>query len=50
MIYRKWSLLSSTAVITGGIIGAVVVGNLLFVQENPFMKPDLKKENNSSSK
>lgn len=33
MIYRKWSLLSSTAVITTGIVGAFVLGNLLFVNQ-----------------
>ncbi|KAJ8444729.1 hypothetical protein Cgig2_030403 [Carnegiea gigantea] len=33
MIYRKWSLLSGTMALTGGVIGAVVIANLLFVKE-----------------
>ncbi|KNA21251.1 hypothetical protein SOVF_044970, partial [Spinacia oleracea] len=49
MIYRKWSLLSSTAVITTGIVGAFVLGNLLFVNQDPFPKQVPKKQNASSS-
>ncbi|KMT20341.1 hypothetical protein BVRB_1g003400 [Beta vulgaris subsp. vulgaris] len=49
MIYRKWSLLSSTGVIAGGIVGAVFLGNLLFVND-PLMKPAPKKQSESSSK
>lgn len=32
MIYRKWSLLTGPAAILGGIVGAVVVTNYLFVE------------------
>ncbi|KNA12977.1 hypothetical protein SOVF_121040 [Spinacia oleracea] len=45
MIYRKWSLLTSTAMITGGIVGAVALGNLLFNRKDPLAMPELKKEN-----
>uniref|UniRef100_A0A803LP51 Uncharacterized protein n=1 Tax=Chenopodium quinoa TaxID=63459 RepID=A0A803LP51_CHEQI len=37
MIYRKWSLLSSTAVVTAGIVGAVALGDLLFNRKNTLL-------------
>ncbi|KAM7276797.1 hypothetical protein ACFE04_018663 [Oxalis oulophora] len=37
MIYRKWSMLSATAILTGGIGAAVIVSNFLFI-ENEFAK------------
>lgn len=49
MIYRKWSLLSGTMALTGGVIGAVVIANLLFVKEDPFLKPQPQKQMNASS-
>ncbi|KAG2725483.1 hypothetical protein I3760_01G068600 [Carya illinoinensis] len=41
MIYRKWSLLTGPAAIVGGIVGAVVVANFIFVErvKDPFLKP-----------
>ncbi|KAG2725482.1 hypothetical protein I3760_01G068600 [Carya illinoinensis] len=39
MIYRKWSLLTGPAAIVGGIVGAVVVANFIFVERDPFLKP-----------
>ncbi|KAL2892033.1 Succinate dehydrogenase subunit 8A mitochondrial [Bienertia sinuspersici] len=50
MIYRKWSLLSGTVAATTVIAGAVVVGNLLFGQEDPFRKPIPKKQSEFTSK
>ncbi|KAL3815116.1 hypothetical protein ACJIZ3_016384 [Penstemon smallii] len=32
MIYRKWSLLTGPATILGGIIGTIVVVDLLFIE------------------
>ncbi|GMY06950.1 Succinate dehydrogenase [Fagus crenata] len=43
MIYRKWSLLTGPAAILGGIVGAVVVANYLFIQNGPFLKPQHKR-------
>ncbi|KAJ9188248.1 hypothetical protein P3X46_003620 [Hevea brasiliensis] len=39
MIYRKWSLLTGPVAILGGIVAAVVAANLLFVKDDPFLKP-----------
>uniref|UniRef100_A0A803LDS5 Uncharacterized protein n=1 Tax=Chenopodium quinoa TaxID=63459 RepID=A0A803LDS5_CHEQI len=50
MIYRKWSLLSSTAVVTAGIVGAVALGDLLFNRKDPYPVPELKKDNALSLK
>ncbi|KAK4562537.1 hypothetical protein RGQ29_005158 [Quercus rubra] len=43
MIYRKWSLLTGPAAILGGIVGAVVIANYIFVENNPFLQPEQKK-------
>ncbi|CAN1793799.1 hypothetical protein LINPERHAP1_LOCUS20117 [Linum perenne] len=32
MIYRKWSLLTGPTAIIGGIVGATIVANYLFIQ------------------
>jgi hypothetical protein len=33
MIYRKWSLLTGPAAILGGIFGAVVIADILFIEK-----------------
>jgi hypothetical protein len=33
MIYRKWSLLTGPAAIFGGIVAAVVIADILFVEK-----------------
>ncbi|GMH00436.1 hypothetical protein Nepgr_002275 [Nepenthes gracilis] len=50
MMYRKWSLLTATVAITGSIVAAVVVGNLLFVENDPFLKPQPRKQDTPSTK
>nr|XP_009798955.1 PREDICTED: uncharacterized protein LOC104245088 [Nicotiana sylvestris] len=50
MIHRKWSLLTGPAAILGGIVGAIVVANFIFVQNDPFLKPDRKQEKAPSNK
>ncbi|KMT00455.1 hypothetical protein BVRB_9g217560 [Beta vulgaris subsp. vulgaris] len=47
MIYRKWSLLSSTMLITGGIVTTIALGNLVFYRKDPFPTAELKKRNES---
>ncbi|CAN1237609.1 hypothetical protein LINGRAPRIM_LOCUS1922 [Linum grandiflorum] len=32
MIYRKWSLLTGPTAIIGGIVGATIAANFLFIQ------------------
>ncbi|KAK3037483.1 hypothetical protein RJ639_031977 [Escallonia herrerae] len=44
MIYRKWSLLTGPAVILGGIVATFAVANYLFVQNDPFLKPQSRKQ------
>ncbi|KAM7508583.1 hypothetical protein LguiA_019036 [Lonicera macranthoides] len=44
MIYRKWSLLTGPAAILGGIVATVVVANFIFVQNDPFLKPNPSKQ------
>lgn len=39
MIYRKWSLLTGPVSILGGIVGAVVVANFIFVKNVKKKKP-----------
>ncbi|OAY49047.1 hypothetical protein MANES_05G025100v8 [Manihot esculenta] len=46
MIHRKWSLLTGPVAILGGIVATVVVANLIFVKDDPFLKP--KKKNQDS--
>ncbi|KAL7233066.1 hypothetical protein ACSBR1_016833 [Camellia fascicularis] len=49
MIYRKWSLLTGPAAILGSIVATVVVANFIFVQNDPFLKPGPRKQDNDSS-
>ncbi|OAY62184.1 hypothetical protein MANES_01G247900v8 [Manihot esculenta] len=49
MIYRKWSLLTGPVAILGGIVATVVAANLLFVENDPFLKPDQRKPNSPPS-
>nr|DAD33610.1 TPA_asm: hypothetical protein HUJ06_012461 [Nelumbo nucifera] len=44
MIYRKWSLLTGPVTILGSIVATVVVANYLFVNNDPFLKPEQKKQ------
>ncbi|KAI3449253.1 hypothetical protein Pfo_005918 [Paulownia fortunei] len=51
MIYRKWSLLTGPAAILAGIVGTIVVADLLFV-ENDWLrkgKADQKKQEKEPS-
>ncbi|CAN4111317.1 unnamed protein product [Withania somnifera] len=50
MIHRKWSLLTGPAAILGGIIGTIVVANFVFLQNDPFLKPERKLEKAPSTK
>ncbi|KAK4571957.1 hypothetical protein RGQ29_030379 [Quercus rubra] len=43
MIYRKWSLLTGPVSILGGIVGAMVVANFIFVKNDPFLTPREKR-------
>ncbi|KAL9234531.1 hypothetical protein vseg_009392 [Gypsophila vaccaria] len=47
MIYRRWSLLTSTAAIAGGVVAAVVAANII---ADPFLKQDQKKKTEAPSK
>ncbi|KAJ0054180.1 hypothetical protein Pint_00556 [Pistacia integerrima] len=49
MIHRKWSLLTGPTAILGGIVAAVVVANFIFVDHDPFLKPQEKKPDVASS-
>ncbi|CAN1793798.1 hypothetical protein LINPERHAP1_LOCUS20117 [Linum perenne] len=49
MIYRKWSLLTGPTAIIGGIVGATIVANYLFIQNDWLVKRDGKKNPASSS-
>ncbi|KAL6569601.1 hypothetical protein OROMI_014115 [Orobanche minor] len=44
MIHRKWSLLTGPAAILAGIIGTVVVADLLFVENDWLRKTDQRKQ------
>lgn len=44
MIHRKWSLLTGPVAILGSIVGAVVVANYLFIENERFLKPDPRKQ------
>ncbi|PIN26542.1 hypothetical protein CDL12_00712 [Handroanthus impetiginosus] len=44
MIYRKWSLLTGPATILAGIVGTVVVADLVFVENGWLRKTDQKKQ------
>ncbi|CAB4270203.1 unnamed protein product [Prunus armeniaca] len=48
MIYRKWSLLTGPVTILGGIVGTVVVGHYLLI-ENDWMKSEPRKAEASTS-
>ncbi|KAJ9171491.1 hypothetical protein P3X46_014852 [Hevea brasiliensis] len=48
MIYRKWSLLTGPAAILGGIVATVVAANLLFIENDPFLKPEQRKPDSPS--
>ncbi|KAM3218847.1 hypothetical protein P3L10_023378 [Capsicum annuum] len=50
MIHRKWSLLTGPAAILGGIVGTIVVANFIFLQNDPFLKPERKQEKAPSTK
>ncbi|KAM3290344.1 hypothetical protein P3S67_018633 [Capsicum chacoense] len=50
MIHRKWSLLTGPAAILGGIVGTIVVANFIFLQNDPFLKPERKLEKAPSTK
>ncbi|CAN1157230.1 hypothetical protein LINPERPRIM_LOCUS27616 [Linum perenne] len=39
MIYRKWSLLTGPTAIIGGIVGATIVANYLFIQNVNLFPP-----------
>nr|XP_009781633.1 PREDICTED: uncharacterized protein LOC104230505 [Nicotiana sylvestris] len=49
MIYRKWSLLTGPPAMLGAIVGTIVVANLLFVQNDPFLEPNPKKQEKAAS-
>ncbi|KAF4384601.1 hypothetical protein F8388_003908, partial [Cannabis sativa] len=38
MIYRKWSLLTGPVAVVGGVVGAVVLANFIFFDNDPFQK------------
>ncbi|KAL3622218.1 hypothetical protein CASFOL_033629 [Castilleja foliolosa] len=49
MIHRKWSLLTGPATILAGIIGSVVVADLLFVENDWLRKTDQRKQEAATS-
>ncbi|KAK7349437.1 hypothetical protein VNO77_06808 [Canavalia gladiata] len=51
MIYRKWSLLTGPVAILGGIVATVAAANFIFVKNDPFIKPEVRKfENQPATK
>ncbi|XAR60430.1 hypothetical protein NMG60_11033803 [Bertholletia excelsa] len=44
MIYRKWSLLTMPGVVLGSIVAVVAIGSYIFVKNDPFLKPDPRKQ------
>ncbi|QCE02595.1 hypothetical protein DEO72_LG8g610 [Vigna unguiculata] len=46
MIYRKWSLLTGPVTILGGVVVAIAAANVIFVKNDPFLKPDVRKYEN----
>ncbi|CAA2968647.1 hypothetical protein CDL12_00712 [Olea europaea subsp. europaea] len=49
MIYRKWSLLTGPAAILAGIVGTVVVVDLLFIENDRFHKTQPRKQETTPS-
>lgn len=47
---RERSLLTGPAAILGGIVGTIVVANFIFIQNDPFLKPERKLEKAPSTK
>ncbi|KAK7389838.1 hypothetical protein VNO78_25133 [Psophocarpus tetragonolobus] len=46
MIYRKWSLLTGPVAILGGVVVAIAAANVIFVKNDPFVKPEARKYEN----
>ncbi|KAH1240781.1 hypothetical protein GmHk_07G018554 [Glycine max] len=46
MIYRKWSLLTGPVAILGGVVVAIAAANVIFVKNDPFLKPEERKYEN----